>query len=192
MENLVKKELVRVASNHKYGKNPELWREHKDELFSYFDIKTEDIEDEDLILCLFFTENIPVGIDLYEMLTRTDIFKEVDLLEDDYLDLDIAGFTVSLDIDMNGHLTHATMAITLQDGSFFTDTLLNDVICLEDIFLEKALEYIESKRESNLMHIELLIDQLVTDENVTEEDKEKFLKQLINKINNLGGERKNG
>lgn len=189
MENLVKKELVRVASNHKYGKNPKLWREHKDELFSYFDIKTEDIEDEDLVLCLFFTENIPVGIDLYEMLTKTDIFKEVDLLEDDYLDLDIAGFTVSLDIDMNGHLTHATMAITLQDGSNFTDTLLNDVMELEDVFLEKALEYIESKRESNLMHIELLIDQLVTDENVAEEDKEKFLKQLINKLNKLEGDK---
>lgn len=189
MENLVKKELVRVASNHKYGKNSELWREHKDELFSYFDIKTEDIEDEDLVLCLFFTENIPIGIDLYTVLTGKDIFKVVDLLEDDYLDLDIAGFTVSLEIDMNENLTCATMGITLQDGSFFTDTLLNDVIELEDIFLEKALEYIESKRESNLMYIELLINQLVTDENVSEEDKEKFLKQLIDKLNNLGGEK---
>lgn len=189
MENLVKKELVRVASNHKYGSNSKLWREHKDELFSYFDIQTEDIGEEDLVCCSFFTENIPVGIILYEMLTETNIFKEVNLLENDYLDLDIAGFTVSLDIDMNENLTHATMAITLQDGSNFTDTLLNDVVCLEDMFLEKALEYIESKRESNLMYIELLIDQLVTDENVTEEDKEKFLKQLIDKLNNLGGEK---
>lgn len=189
MENLVKKELVRVCCNNKYGTNAELWREHKDELLSYFDIETEYIEDEDLVFCSFFTENIPVGIDLYEMLTVTDLFKEVDLLEDDYLDLDIAGFTVSLEIDLNGNLVHASMGITLQDGGSFTDTLLNDVIVLEDIFHEAALKYYESKRESNLMYLELLIDQLVTDENVTEEDKEKFLKQLIDKLNNLGGEK---
>lgn len=187
MENLVKKELVRVCCNNKYGTNADLWREHKDELLSYFDIQSEDMVGEDMVLCSFFTENIPVGIDLYEMLTRTDIFKEVDLLEDDYLDLDIAGFTVSLEMD-DGLLVHATMAITLQDGSFFTDTLLNDVIELEDIFHEAALKYHESIKDSNLKYLEILIDRMVTDENVTKKDKQTFLEGLIERLNKLEGE----
>ena len=189
MENLVKKELVRVASNNPYGFNRDLWRGHKDELLSYFDIHSEDIPEEDRVMCCFFTENIPIGIDLYTVLTGKDLFREVDLLEKDYLDLGIAGFTISLEIDLNGNLIHASMGITLQDGGTFIDTLLNDVIYLEDVFHEAALKYYESKRESNLMYLELLIDQLVTDENVTEEDKEKFLKQLINKLNKLEGDK---
>lgn len=192
MENLVKKELVRVCCNNKYGTNADLWREHKDELLSYFDIQSEDMVGEDMVLCSFFTENIPVGIDLYEMLTRTDIFKEVDLLEDDYLDLDIAGFTVLLEIDLNGNLIHASMGITLQDGGTFIDTLLNDVIYLEDIFYERAIEYYKAKQDANFKYLELLIDQLVTDENVTEEDKRKFLIDVMARLNKLEGEKKNG
>lgn len=189
MENLVKKELVRVCCNNKYGTNADLWREHKDELLSYFDIQSEDMVGEDMVLCSFFTENIPVGIDLYEMLTRTDIFKEVDLLEDDYLDLDIAGFTVSLEIDLNGNLIHASMGITLQDGGTFIDTLLNDVIYLEDIFYERAIEYYKVKQDANFKYLELLIDQLVTDENVNEEDKRKFLIDVMERLNKLEGDK---
>lgn len=187
MENLVKKELVRVCCNNKYGTNADLWREHKNELLSYFDIQSEDMIGEDMVLCSFFTENIPVGIDLYTVLTGEDLFKEVDLLEDDYLDLEIAGFTVSLEMD-DGLLVHATMAITLQDGSFFTDTLLNDVIELEDIFHEAALKYYESIKDSNLKYLEMLIDRIVIDENVSKEDKHAFLESLIERLNKLEGE----
>lgn len=189
MENLVKKELVRVASNNPYGFNRDLWREHRNELLIYFDMQAEDMPEEDMVMCCFFTENIPIGIDLYTVLTGEDIFKEVDLLEKDYLDLDIAGFTVSLEIDLNGNLIHASMGITLQDGGTFIDTLLNDVIYLEDIFYERAIEYYKTKQDASFKYLELLIDQLVTDENVTEEDKRKFLIDVMERLNKLEGEK---
>lgn len=190
MENYVKNELVRVVSNNKYGKNSDLWREHEDELFSYFDISSTDVVNNYCtIYCSFFTENIPIGIDIYEMITNKDIFYEVDYLEEEYLDLDIAGFTVVVGLSLKGEIRSVEAMITLKSGTFFVDSLLNDVVNLNDLFIKKAMEYIESKRESNLIYLKLLIDQLVTDKNVTEEDKQKFLEQLIDRLNKLEGEK---
>ena len=147
MENYVKNELVRIVSNNKYGKNPDLWREHKDELFSYFDISSTDVVNNYCtIYCSFFTENIPIGIDIYEMITNKDIFYEVDYLEEEYLDLDVAGFTIVVGLSLEGEVRSVEAMITLQGGTFFVDSLLNDVVNLKDLFVKKAMEYIELKK----------------------------------------------